>query len=534
MAFWDGQRWIRDPSVPTPHRRKVRDWIATSLAVIVLLGTMIPFSDLQAAAPSLVLQPGTAAAGSIVEARGNGFSKGAHVAIAFDGSQSPVTTARVSGNGTFRARFAVPQVVPGRYTMLAMQVPSASTRTSGASAIVASAFLVVGLTSPATGSPAPSVSATPAVAPSPTPRPTPSPTPTPSELPSPVPLPSATPLPTPTAQPTAAPPPPGAANPPIAGFVARSGTNLVLNGATYRFTGFNIYNANSRWNCWYPMVGGGLDRALRDIGGGQEVIRAWFFQPLATSNGRRDWTAFDATLATARARGVRVVATLTDHWGACESTGQKAEAWYTGGYRSAVAGGTTTSYREFVREVVSRYRGDPTVLMWQMVNEAESKTAGGGCSAGSVLRGFADDVGGLIRSIDANHLISLGTLGGSQCGIDGDKYRVIHESPFVDVCEFHDYEGNEPMPALMQTRINQCNAVGKPMFVGELGRQTQSAGGSLQARADIFGAKFAAQLGAGVDGILLWGWRNADQGGSALADYDIGPNDPALAHVRAN
>ena len=38
--------------------------------------------------------------------------------------------------------------------------------------------------------------------------------------------------------------------------------------------------------------------------------------------------------------------------------------------------------------------------------------------------------------------------------------------------------------------------------------------------------------GRRVDGILLWGWRNGDQGGSATADYDLGPGDPALVHVR--
>jgi hypothetical protein len=65
-----------------------------------------------------------------------------------------------------------------------------------------------------------------------------------------------------------------------------------------------------------------------------------------------------------------------------------------------------------------------------------------------------------------------------------------------------------------------------------MGRRPQDAGGSIQSRANIFGAKFDAQFAAGVDGILLWGWRNGAEGGSAAADYDIGPGDPALAHVR--
>src|SRR4030088_3467414 len=77
-------------------------------------------------------------------------------------------------------------------------------------------------------------------------------------------------------------------------FVLRNGVNLTLDGRPYGFTGINIYNANSTNNhC---------------------VIRAWFFQSLATSNSARDWTAFDRTIATAKSLGVRVIATLANQW----------------------------------------------------------------------------------------------------------------------------------------------------------------------------------------------------------------------------
>ncbi len=316
---------------------------------------------------------------------------------------------------------------------------------------------------------------------------------------------------------------------PTSGFVTRTGTSLMLNGAPYRFTGFNIYNANSRWNCWYPMVGGGLDRALTDIGGGG-VFRAWFFQSLATTNGARDWAAFDATLATAKTHNVRVMVTLTDHWGACEGTGQKGEAWYTTGYKTTVYSGDRATYREFVREIVTRYRDNPIIMMWQIVNEAESKTSSGACSSVSVLKNFAADIGGLIKSIDPNHLVSFGTLGGQQCGIAGDAYREIHTSPFIDVCEYHDYWSVDALHGELQGRIDQSKALSKPIFIGEMGIKISDAGGSTATRAARFGAKFGAQFGAGVAGILLWVWRNGDQG--SAVDHDIGPGDPALLHVR--
>ena len=137
------------------------------------------------------------------------------------------------------------------------------------------------------------------------------------------------------------PPPPTSPPPPApAGFVTRSGAQLLLNGAPYRFTGLNIYNANSVDNCWYTLgSGSGLDSSLADIGAGKEAFRAWFFQYQATRNGARDWSAFDHTLAVARARGVKVVATLVNQWGQCEGwgayvDGYKTESWYRRGYRT--------------------------------------------------------------------------------------------------------------------------------------------------------------------------------------------------------
>ena len=75
-------------------------------------------------------------------------------------------------------------------------------------------------------------------------------------------------------------------------FVTSEGTELRLDGQPYRFTGLNVYNANSRGECWYALASGpGLDEALTEMGPGTEVIRAWFFESLATTGGERDWSA---------------------------------------------------------------------------------------------------------------------------------------------------------------------------------------------------------------------------------------------------
>ncbi len=330
---------------------------------------------------------------------------------------------------------------------------------------------------------------------------------------------------------------PGTAAPP--GFVGRSGTDLELDGQPYRFSGINIYNANNLSGCWYAMGSGStLDDSLSAISstGGPKVIRSWFFQALATAGGARDWSAIDNTLAVAAAHGTRVIATLGNQWSDCDGPGggagsYKDHAWYTGGYTEPDPGGTG-SYRDWVAEIVDRYKNDPTILAWQLLNEAEVKPSeGSSCSpdAAVTLKDFADDVSGLIKSIDANHLVSLGTIGGGQCGAQGAEYQDVHDLATIDLCEYHDYGSpTTPMPGDqwngLQVRVDQCNALDKPLFIGETGIRQEDLP-TLQSRANAFRAKFGAQFLAGVDGELVWAWNKDGSAGS----YDIGPGDPVLS-----
>jgi len=328
------------------------------------------------------------------------------------------------------------------------------------------------------------------------------------------------------------------------GFVARNGTNVTLNGRPYRFTGLNIYNANSDGWCSYPMDAPVLEQSLDSIGSGKNVIRAWFFQPLATTKGavrKRDWSRFDHTLEAAAAHGMRVIATLTDEWGECgsdQSNPVKDSTWYQTGY-TTVEPGNTVSYRNWVHEVVSRYKDDPRVALWQLINEAEYRLklpdgTFAACPQGTdepanVLKAWATDVSGLVKSIDPNHLVSLGSIGGGQCGMQGPQYKDVHDIPTIDMCEYHDYgDPTTPLPGDQYNgfivRVQQCNELNKPLFVGEVGIIPDQAGG-LQQRADDFAAKKGAMFGQGVVGFLAWAWS---KNGSTSDNYDIGPGDPAL------
>ncbi len=331
----------------------------------------------------------------------------------------------------------------------------------------------------------------------------------------------------------------------VSPFVKATGTQLILEGNPYRFVGVNFYNANSRKNCWYPLgySNNALATALSYIPSA-DVFRAWFYQGLALTNGVRDWSAFDHTLAVADQYGKKVVVQLSGEGGDCGDYPRdqhKTAAWYSRGYKVAPNIRGFVSYRDWVREFVTRYAGNRSILIYELVGEAEAPTdQRGTCSesgAAATLRSFADDIGRMVKSIDRNHLLTLGVIGTGQCGASGAHYTLVHASPYLDVCTTEDHgKPTEPMPGDssngMQTRLTQCGSLNKPVFAQESAIKLRAeAGGSKPARARLFAVKLDAQFAAGVVGELLWDYvapHDPIYGGGDASGDDLMPGDPSL------
>jgi endo-1,4-beta-mannosidase len=166
--------------------------------------------------------------------------------------------------------------------------------------------------------------------------------------------------------------------------------------------------------------------------------------------------------------------------------------------------------------------------MWQLMNEAENQVADQHpeCGSPATLKAWADDVSSVIKSLDSNHLISLGTIGGGQCGAVWNDYETLHSSQNIDLCEYHDYgAAAAPLPGDawngLEKRVAQCNTLQKPLFIGESGIRNTP----LATRAAQLDAKFRAVFRPGVAGALVWAWNSR---GSASQDFDVGPGDPVL------
>ncbi len=375
-----------------------------------------------------------------------------------------------------------------------------------------------------------------------------SPTPTPNSTRTPIPTHTPTSIRTPTQAPTPSPAPTAIASPstliPSSGFVKRSGTILTLNGGPYRFTGINIYMAASGGTAsscggeLYPNVSVPLSQLPPGT-----VFRMWAFQNFFVSGQVFNWTNLDRVFAIAASYGDKVIPVLANQGSYCDGPA-KDLAWYQSGYQSTVESANLIAYRAYVAAVVSRYANNPTVAMWQLVNEGEAVNSDGSCNelaALSALLAFSNDVGGLVHKLDPNHLVSLGTLAGwssgsaaQWCGAANGDYQTLMASPGNDVCDYHDYgypadPMGIPFAPDLTTAIQMCHAQGKPIMVAETGIYADSSAG-LAARAAEFNAKFSAQFQAGVVGELMWAWTP-----KAIytvpdndADYGIFPGDPSL------
>ena len=142
----------------------------------------------------------------------------------------------------------------------------------------------------------------------------------------------------------------------------------------------------------------------------------------------------------------------------------------------------------------------------------------------------------LVRSIDPNHLISLGTMGGGQCGAQDEQYQAVHDLPNIDLCEYHDYSPAQPMPGdqwngsrsawTSARRSTSRSSSGRP------GSSRTRSVARWQDRTAALLAKLEAQSAAGVQGFLSWAWNNDGVGDPA--SFDIGPGDPLLDVLMVN
>jgi endo-1,4-beta-mannosidase len=313
-------------------------------------------------------------------------------------------------------------------------------------------------------------------------------------------------------------------------FITTSGTNLALNGSTFRSIGVNRYNLLTLGGTPYIGCGGMFSETqlstwfseLNNMG--VTSVRFWLFQSFTKSG--KDFKRFNYVLQLASQNGIKVIPVFENQWKDCTEGGYKETAWYQDGYKHPY-GTYELSYRDYVMKVVGRYKNNPTIFMWQLINEAEADY--------DELFAFTTDMGNVIKSNDPNHLLSLGTIGSGQKGAQGGQYRSLHAISSIDVAEFHDYPKNSGVEnsTYLAARLADAKSLGKPLFVGESGIKSGCSDSdcfTYEKRASLLDTKLQSFFENGGAAYLFWSYRDTNH--QNYDGFDIEANDPVISVIK--
>jgi hypothetical protein len=307
-------------------------------------------------------------------------------------------------------------------------------------------------------------------------------------------------------------------------FVTRSGTTLMVNGSPLRLIGYNWHWMGT--GCSTP-TDVQIDATFSQIKTASHgnVVRTAFYQ-----SGSNDgaYTDFDRYIKYAKHYGLYIVPMLVNQLANCEPAKTLERGnWYQWGYTQP-DDGYPLSFRAYALRLTQHYANEPTIAFWQLVNEPDASP----CSEASAqtLRTFADVMTTALKTVDSHHMVDLGAPGECAGDTTADYMQVV--SGQVDLCDvWHDYgQVATPLPSKMLQRLNVCQRLNKPSFVGEAGicadvTASQTCSGvitftSLQQRATLFAVKLDAGFNAGLAGYILW------NRGDTSVQGDIGPGDP--------
>jgi hypothetical protein len=233
-------------------------------------------------------------------------------------------------------------------------------------------------------------------------------------------------------------------------FAGRRGTAFVRHGTPFRPLGVNYYNAAGDpeiFQCGTPLdePDARLDDQFRRIRAetGANVVRFWAFR--SYTSGGTDWRALDRVIRMAQAHDLMVIPVLENQWADCAHGGPRTADWYAGRYLEP-DDGYPISYEEYVRRIVTRYRDEPTIFAWMLMNEAEAKRPDGSGDP-DALYAFAEQMTRLVRELDPNHLVALGVIGRGQPGTADAAFERLHALRTVDLVSYHDYQADQvPLP----------------------------------------------------------------------------------------
>jgi len=230
------------------------------------------------------------------------------------------------------------------------------------------------------------------------------------------------------------------------GFVTAKDSTFQLNGKPFFFAGTNSYWAQYTTNLadtaaifaranqvgnnvirtWgfndanVTFVPGGLPNYSQSNSLPGQIVFQWFENGKATVNtGATGLQHMDKFVALAEQHNIKLIVTLTNNWAdfggmdvyTINLGGKFHDDFYTN--PKIVA-----TFKNYVKAMVTRYKNSPAIFAWELANEPRCGAdatrnlpqSPSGCTT-TTLTSWANDISTFIKSLDRNHLVTLGDEG---------------------------------------------------------------------------------------------------------------------------
>jgi len=332
----------------------------------------------------------------------------------------------------------------------------------------------------------------------------------------------------------------------MAAPVTVSGSDLMLDGSSFRFVGANCYYLMEKAKQGeFAAVDEVLDEAQAM---GLKAVRTWAFYDgpggFQTAPGVYDDTylaGLDYVVKAAADRHLKLILPLTNYWAdyggmpqnvawdlgisVAEAETKRNEFYYD-------TSGSWTRFQSTVSHILNRtnsltgvaYKDDDTIMAWELANEPRASKNYLYQSAAQDRAAYVnwiDQMSAYLKSLDPDTLVSLGTEGldpdydyvapdnfgweqtdfvDDQGGSDID-FAVAHNWP-----EHWAYSGMTTQAQFMQMVADQAadaqNVLGMPYVLEEFGYSR--VGGVTTTRDDWFNAYFETAYDHGASGAMFW------------------------------
>ena len=310
---------------------------------------------------------------------------------------------------------------------------------------------------------------------------------------------------------------------------------------------------------WGMLDRGSLDGSVpnSDGPGEKEGVYFQYWDPAqkkpAYNDGANGLERLDYVLAAAAKNDIKVIVVLINNWRAFGGIDQYL-MWYGRNkhHEFFTEPELRQAYRDWVKHVITRkntvngrlYRDDPTVFAWELANEPRCKGGNAFDTATgwdkSTVTGWAGEMSTYIKSLDANHLVSVGDEGfldgggdhGAYKANDGVDHAALTGLPTIDFGTFHLYPEDWSTPEKfgehwISDHLKVARELGKPTILEEYGiKVTRAQGntGEVTAGWDERRATYQRwndlMLKRGGNAALPWMLAGNDENQARYPDYD--------------